>query len=155
MLDLQAVGNKICRNRKQNNLTQDDLSSMLQVSRQAVSRWEMGLTAPSIDNLIVLKDIFSVSIEDILCLHDAVKFDPENIFDGHVRAFVIRQICEGSLPYRTADIFYQLSNQERMEVLQYMKHHQIPLERDLFVKLTQSERQMITKGGWIQNEAGN
>lgn len=155
MLDLQAVGNKICQYRKEKNFTQDDLAGMLQVSRQAVSRWEMGLAVPSIDNLIALKDIFGISIEDILCLHDPVKFDPEHIFDGHVRAFVIRQICEGSMPYRTADIFYQLSNQERMEVLQYMKHHQIPLERDLYVKLTESERFMINKGGWIQIEAGN
>ena len=37
------TGDKIAKLRKQNNLTQDQLASLLKVSRQSVSKWESNL----------------------------------------------------------------------------------------------------------------
>ena len=41
---------KIVELRKQKNLSQEELAEQLGVSRQAVSRWELGQTLPDIPN---------------------------------------------------------------------------------------------------------
>lgn len=51
---------------KKLGLSQEDLGQKLLVSRQTVSLWENGQTAPTIDNLIRLKDIFDVSVDELL-----------------------------------------------------------------------------------------
>lgn len=52
--------------RKEANMTQSNLAEKLNVSRQAVSRWEMGTAMPDIDNLIRMSDLFGVSLDDLL-----------------------------------------------------------------------------------------
>lgn len=65
--DLMTIGEKIQYYRKQAKLSQEELGRMLLLSRQTVSLWETGQTVPTIDNLIRLKEIFGVSIDEILC----------------------------------------------------------------------------------------
>lgn len=62
-----TVGQKIQKLRKNANLSQEDLAEKLLVSRQTVSLWETDQTLPTIDNLRLLKDIFHVSIDELLC----------------------------------------------------------------------------------------
>ena len=52
--------------RKGMNMTQSDLAEKLHVSRQAVSRWEMGSAMPDVDNLIAMSDLFGVTLDDLL-----------------------------------------------------------------------------------------
>ena len=52
--------------RKKAGMTQSDLAEKLDVSRQAVSRWEMGTAKPEFENLIAISNIFSVSIDYLL-----------------------------------------------------------------------------------------
>ena len=52
--------------RKKNGLTQMELAEKLNVSRQAISRWEVGAAVPSTDNLKTLSDLYGVSVDDIL-----------------------------------------------------------------------------------------
>lgn len=52
--------------RKQKGLTQMDLAEKLNVSRQAISRWEVGAAVPSTDNLIVLSNLYGISVDSIL-----------------------------------------------------------------------------------------
>lgn len=52
--------------RKKACLTQSDLAEKLDVSRQAVSRWEMGTAKPEFENLIAISNIFGVSIDYLL-----------------------------------------------------------------------------------------
>jgi len=61
-----TVGEKIQYYRKRIGLSQEALGQKMLVSRQTVSLWEMDKTLPTIDNLLRLKEIFSVSIDDIL-----------------------------------------------------------------------------------------
>ena len=61
-----TVGEKIQFYRKKIGLSQEELGQKMLVSRQTVSLWEMDKTLPTIDNLIRLKEFFSVSIDDIL-----------------------------------------------------------------------------------------
>ena len=50
--------------RKNAAMTQNDLAEKLNVSRQAVSRWEMGTAMPEIDNLIAMSDVFGVAYDN-------------------------------------------------------------------------------------------
>ena len=44
--------------REKNNLTQEQLAERVQVTRQAVSRWETGETQPNTDTLKLLSRVF-------------------------------------------------------------------------------------------------
>ncbi len=58
---------EILRNlREQNNLTQEQMAERLNVSRQAVSRWETGETQPNTEMLKTLSKEFNVSINTLL-----------------------------------------------------------------------------------------
>lgn len=52
--------------RKRAGMTQNDLAEKLDVSRQAVSRWEMGTAKPDFENLVAISNIFDVSIDYLL-----------------------------------------------------------------------------------------
>ena len=62
----KPIGEGIQYFRKRAKLSQEDLARSLLVSRQTVSLWETGQTMPTIDNLIRLREIFGVSVDDIL-----------------------------------------------------------------------------------------
>lgn len=61
-----TIGERIKHYRKNAGLSQEDLAQKLFVSRQTISLWEIDKTMPTIENLILLKDIFGVSIDEIL-----------------------------------------------------------------------------------------
>ena len=65
------VNEKIQYYRKKAGLSQEALGKRLLVSRQTVSLWETGQTLPTVDNLIRLREIFGVSIDEILLEDDA------------------------------------------------------------------------------------
>lgn len=52
--------------RKNAGMTQSELAEKLDVSRQAISRWEMGTAKPEFENLIAISNIFDVSIDYLL-----------------------------------------------------------------------------------------
>lgn len=49
-----------------NNMTQTDLAAKLNVSHQAVSNYERGQRSCNLDSLILLSELFDVSIDDLL-----------------------------------------------------------------------------------------
>lgn len=61
-----SLSTKLVTLRKQKGLTQMDLAEKLQVSRQAISRWEVGAAVPSTENLKVLGDLYGVSVDYLL-----------------------------------------------------------------------------------------
>ena len=94
--------------RKQKGLTQSNLAEALNVSRQAVSRWEVGTAVPSTDNLKVLSNLYGVSVDYLLddkaddvckdsgnyslCQEDAGKktaISPKEILTGLLIAVVV------------------------------------------------------------------
>lgn len=60
--------------RKRDKITQEDLADKLGVSRQSISKWETGEAYPETDKLLVLCDLFSVSL-DALMRGDLTKTD--------------------------------------------------------------------------------
>ncbi|WP_042277396.1 helix-turn-helix domain-containing protein [[Clostridium] dakarense] len=67
------LGENLKKLRKEKNLSQEQLAKMLNVSRQAVSKWESGKTYPDIDNLILLRDIFNVTLDDLIINENKIK----------------------------------------------------------------------------------
>lgn len=54
------LATKLVTLRKQKGLTQMDLAEQLNVSRQAISRWEVGSAVPSTDNLKELSVLYLI-----------------------------------------------------------------------------------------------
>ncbi len=65
-----TVGEKIQMYRKKLGLSQEELGQKLLVSRQTISQWEKDQTIPTIDNLIRLKEVFGISVDEILSTDD-------------------------------------------------------------------------------------
>ena len=66
MIELEQVGARICELRKSADLTQAGLAENLNVSHQAVSKWETGLSLPDAEYLVRLAKLFNTSIEHLL-----------------------------------------------------------------------------------------
>lgn len=62
---------KLVALRKEKGLSQLKLAEMMNVSRQAISRWERGTAVPSTDNLRCLGDLYGISVD--VFLNDAVE----------------------------------------------------------------------------------
>lgn len=62
---LQLYG-KIQARRKALGLSQEELAQRMGVSRQSVTKWETGLSAPDLDRLVELADTLGVSLDYLL-----------------------------------------------------------------------------------------
>ncbi len=59
---------KLASLRKSKGLSQIELADALNVSRQAVSRWEVGDSNPSIENLIALGKLYDVPLDELVSM---------------------------------------------------------------------------------------
>ncbi len=58
-----SIGERITQLRKERNMSQGDLAKVMDVSRQAVSKWENDLTSPDTIKLIQLADVLDTQVE--------------------------------------------------------------------------------------------
>ncbi len=65
-MDMNKIGRFIFKLRKEKGLSQTGLAVLIPVTRQAVSSWELGKSLPDSQTLIILGEIFEVSINDLL-----------------------------------------------------------------------------------------
>lgn len=65
-----ALGERIVQLRQEAALTQDELAKRLNVTRQAVSKWERGQAEPDIDTLKALAESLGVAVSVLLDLPD-------------------------------------------------------------------------------------
>lgn len=61
-----SVGDKIYNLRKKKNMSQEDLASVLNVSRQTVSKWETGESNPDFDKIVPLCDFFGITTDELM-----------------------------------------------------------------------------------------
>lgn len=75
-----TLGKRIAMLRRQKELRQEDLAQMLEVSPQAVSKWENDQTCPDITLLPRLAEILGVTVDELLSgkteVQPAVKLEP-------------------------------------------------------------------------------
>jgi transcriptional regulator with XRE-family HTH domain len=60
------LAQRIFEYRKQLNLSQEALSEKLNISRQSVSKWESDQATPDLEKLILLSQIFGVTLDDLV-----------------------------------------------------------------------------------------
>lgn len=68
-----TMGQRIAEQRKKLGLSQEALGERLEVSRQAVSKWEADGTVPEIDKLIAMSKLFDVSVGWLLGVEEQAK----------------------------------------------------------------------------------
>jgi transcriptional regulator with XRE-family HTH domain len=61
-----TLGEKIQQLRKNNSLSQESLAEKLEISRQAISKWELGESIPDSDKIVQLSKFFKVSTDFLL-----------------------------------------------------------------------------------------
>ena len=59
------IGNRILELRKLKNLSQEQLAEKMDVTRQTISKWELGETAPDLEQSKKLSKIFEISLDDL------------------------------------------------------------------------------------------
>ena len=62
----ETFGQRLQRLRKNANLTQEDVATKLNITAQAVSKWENDVSAPDISVLVELSEILGVSLDELL-----------------------------------------------------------------------------------------
>ena len=61
-----TFGEKLQKLRRESALSQEKLAEQLHVSRQAISKWELGTAAPDTDNIVRLSKFFQVPLEYLM-----------------------------------------------------------------------------------------
>ena len=78
------LGGQIRRLRLERHLTQEALADVLGVSRQAVTKWERGISLPSTANLLALCEVLDVSMEELIGCGARPKQPEERIGAGRL-----------------------------------------------------------------------
>lgn len=119
-----TFGEKLQKLRRESALSQEKLAEQLHVSRQAISKWELGTAAPDTDNIVRLSKFFQVPLE-YLMLEDCT--DPSQAIGWRApapgaaggasgtgkTAFLVDEgqadlVCSGGIPVGILDFFVQL-----------------------------------------------
>ncbi len=58
--------NKLYDLRKQKGFSQEELANRLNVSRQTVSKWEVGDSTPDLEKLVAISDLFEISLDELV-----------------------------------------------------------------------------------------
>lgn len=90
------LSEKIIELRKANGMTQEELASICNVSRQSISKWEADIALPETEKLLVLGKTFRVSMDTLLkdeltlsevkevysCSNNAIQEKKQEIYEG-------------------------------------------------------------------------
>lgn len=132
-MDMNKIGQYIKKQRIQQGLTQKDIAEKLNISFQAVSKWETGETLPdtailldladllktSVDNILngnpnVIKKYKKITITDVLKGFEALETIKKSFGD---RSYFYQGVIEGINQKMNMDIENHLANPEHREVL--------------------------------------
>lgn len=68
--------NKLYELRKQKGFSQEELANRLNVSRQTISKWEVGESTPDMEKLVAISDLFEVSLDKLVKGEEPESADP-------------------------------------------------------------------------------
>ena len=71
---------KLLQLRKERGLSQEELGAKLGVSRQTISKWELGSALPDAVNLLAISQYFQISVDALLDNTSAVSSDRHTAF---------------------------------------------------------------------------
>ncbi len=117
-MNKETFGQRITRLRKEKGLTQNDIAERVNVTSQAVSKWENDQATPDIDILVKLSEIYDISLDELLGKekHSTVLTNKPNKkdFDSMILKITILDVKDGdkvniNLPLALVRVF---TNQE-------------------------------------------
>lgn len=73
----ESLGQRLQKFRKRANLTQEDVATKLNITPQAVSKWENDVSAPDISLLSELADTYGVTVDELLGRQPQTMYLPE------------------------------------------------------------------------------
>lgn len=80
---------KLYNLRKQKGLSQEELANRLNVSRQTVSKWEVGDSTPDMEKLIAISDLFEVSLDELV-----MDKAPEHVGENTIKSEIVSELKE-------------------------------------------------------------
>lgn len=121
-----AVGKKLRNLREKCGYTQQQIANVLNIDRSTYSYYETGKTNPDISTLIILADVFSVSIEELFgqelkpsVMHDS-EYSPVQIDIKNAKKS--NHLYELSKEEKQLICFYRVSSPEvRKVIMDYIK----------------------------------
>ncbi len=90
---IMEFNNKLYELRKQKGFSQEELANRLNVSRQTISKWEVGESSPDMEKLVAISELFDISLDELVLnkatkkeetSEQVVKFDMYSDFKEHV-----------------------------------------------------------------------
>lgn len=79
-----TIGDQIQRLRIEKGLTQERFAEFMEVSRQSISKWELGQAVPDVDKIIRMSELFDVSTDTILLRNVPAEGNPNPLHLGSV-----------------------------------------------------------------------
>lgn len=118
--------------RKQKNLTQEELSEILFVSRTAISKWESGRGYPNIDSLKAIAEFFGVTIDELLSNRELICIAEK---DSHQKTQHMRDLVFGLIDCSVVMLFFiPLFGQQGGEIIRQVSLLSLQ-ETPLFIKV--------------------
>ena len=118
--------------RKQKNLTQEELSEILFVSRTAISKWESGRGYPIIDSLKAIAEFFGVTIDELLSNRELICIAEK---DSHQKTKHMRDLVFGLIDCSVVMLFFiPLFGQQGGEIIRQVSLLSLQ-ETPLFIKV--------------------
>ncbi|EOH94536.1 hypothetical protein UAW_02262 [Enterococcus haemoperoxidus ATCC BAA-382] len=77
------IGKQIKKFRQEQQISQQDLADYLNISRQTISKWELGKSLPDLENVVRLSEYFKISVDVLLGRKKPGFF--RGLFDGKER----------------------------------------------------------------------
>lgn len=107
--------------RTENGYSQETLAGLLNVSRQAISKWELGTTLPETDKIIAIGELFGVSLDSLLV--DSIPLNTKENLDRLVLKFLGSARDMDNISKELVDIMKDgiIDNEERVQLDEIVK----------------------------------
>ena len=125
---------KFKRLRKENNLTQEQLAERLNVSRQAIAKWESGEGIPDIENLKQISIFFNITIDDLVKETKELKINIKKEF-YYFKELEIDHIKHFDINIKHAyELTIKPNNEEKVKI-EISSNEEELLEKNTLIKL--------------------
>lgn len=114
-IKIMKLSEKIRTLRKNAGLSQEQLGEKINVSRQAITKWESGDGLPDIYNLVALSNLFSITLDELMAQEKAVT-DKRFLYESHVE-YDIDRLCKFDMNlYASEDLTIRAYDGEKLQL---------------------------------------
>ncbi len=127
--------------RKKMCFSQEQLAEKLNVSRQAVTKWETGAGFPDIENIIAISKLFSISIDDLLLGDEHARQESKYLFESISEYDIDTIKCFDFNLGDARDVLLQGYDGEKLYVRLY-SNTLVTIKEDLKVKIDDTNKRI-------------